>query len=181
MLRAMAAALGVTPMTVSRDQKSGETNVTPDDKPVPTSSDLKSTETNVSVEGNALPTNGIDGKTRIYQRKAAPKPSSAKAKLHIITFRHGFQCVLAARKGKQKTPNGYLAALIESTGKSRAELGYRAQFASLYPTDSELANALANCSSWHDVVVNLSTAPKKPFFRRVVPVTGRPRHLRQPG
>jgi N6-adenosine-specific RNA methylase IME4 len=56
--------------------------------------------------------------------------------------------MLAARDGKSRLPNRYLTALAERTGKSRAELKFRAQFATTYPTESELANALASYGSW---------------------------------
>jgi hypothetical protein len=68
--------------------------------------------------------------------------------------------MLADRKGKKRLPNGYLAALVECTGKSRAELGFRIQFAEQNPTEAELSNALDSFSSWHDVVQNLSANPE---------------------
>jgi hypothetical protein len=63
--------------------------------------------------------------------------------------------MLDARSGKKRLPNGYLAALIERTGKSRAELGFRIRFAEAYPTEAELSNALDSFTSWHDVVESL--------------------------
>lgn len=64
------------------------------------------------------------------------------------------QQMLTARDGAGRLPNGYLSALVERTGKSRAELKFRAQFAATYVTEDELANALA-LSSWREVVKSL--------------------------
>ena len=41
------------------------------------------------------------------------------------------------------------------SGKSRAELKYRAQFAATYESETELANALANCESWASTIRSL--------------------------
>jgi hypothetical protein len=59
--------------------------------------------------------------------------------------------MLAARDGAGRLPNGYLAELVERTGKSRSELGYRVQFAALYPSEQELSNALDSYGSWFEV------------------------------
>ena len=59
--------------------------------------------------------------------------------------------MLAARDGAGRLPNGYLADLVERTGKSRSELGRRAQFAATYPTDEELSHAVGTFTSWRDV------------------------------
>lgn len=64
------------------------------------------------------------------------------------------QQMLAKRDGAGRLPNGYLAELVERTGKSRSELKYRAQFAASVGED-ELANALALSSSWRDMVRSL--------------------------
>ncbi|HEY9408623.1 MAG TPA: MT-A70 family methyltransferase [Jiangellaceae bacterium] len=63
--------------------------------------------------------------------------------------------MLAARDGAGRLPNGYLAALVERTGKSRSELGYRVQFAAAFPTEAELSNALDSFPSWREVTKNL--------------------------
>ncbi len=60
------------------------------------------------------------------------------------------QQMLAARDGMGRLPNGYLAELVERTGKSRSELKYRAQFAASVPED-ELATAVASFGSWTDL------------------------------
>ena len=62
--------------------------------------------------------------------------------------------MLAKRKGA-KLPDGYLAELVERTGKSRRELAYRAQFAESYPTEESLCNALHNGVSWFEVTRSL--------------------------
>jgi N6-adenosine-specific RNA methylase IME4 len=59
--------------------------------------------------------------------------------------------MLAARDGKGRLPNGYLSELVERTGKSRSELGFRVQFAARYATEDELSNALDSYSSWFEV------------------------------
>lgn len=69
--------------------------------------------------------------------------------------------MLAKRDGAGRLPNGYLKSLVERTGKSRAELKYRAQFAATYADERELANALA-LSSWREVTKT---------FKRVVTTT----------
>lgn len=63
--------------------------------------------------------------------------------------------LLAARDGAGRLPNGYLADVVGRTGKSRAELTYRTQFAAQYPTETELFNALNSCSSWREVAKTL--------------------------
>lgn len=65
------------------------------------------------------------------------------------------QQMLAARDGAGRLPNGYLAALVERTGKSRSELGYRVQFAAAFPSDAELSNALDSFTSWREVTKSL--------------------------
>jgi N6-adenosine-specific RNA methylase IME4 len=59
--------------------------------------------------------------------------------------------LLAQRVGKQ-LPNGLLDQLVEVTGTSRQELGYRMRFAERYATADELANAVGNFGSWHAMV-----------------------------
>ncbi|MGI8682035.1 MAG: MT-A70 family methyltransferase [Mycobacteriales bacterium] len=66
--------------------------------------------------------------------------------------------MLAARDGAGRLPNGYLSALVGRTGKSRAELKFRAQFAATYATEAELANALASSNSWRGIVATLKKA-----------------------
>lgn len=68
--------------------------------------------------------------------------------------------MLAQRKGKQ-LPNGVLDELAERTGKSRAELKFRMQFAERYPTEDEVARALATCTSWTQIKKNLPKPPTK--------------------
>ncbi len=63
--------------------------------------------------------------------------------------------MLAARDGMGRLPNGYLSALVQRTGKSRAELGHRARFAAKFPTEEELSNALDSYGSWFEVTRNL--------------------------
>jgi|GEM_PF-1496270 len=65
------------------------------------------------------------------------------------------QQMLAARDGAGRLPNGYLSALVERTGKSRRELGYRVQFAETFPTEEELCTAVQGFGSWSDLRVAL--------------------------
>jgi hypothetical protein len=60
-----------------------------------------------------------------------------------------------AGKPSKQLPTGRLDELVEATGKSRSELKYRAQFAERYPTEDEVANALATYTSWFQVTQNL--------------------------
>ena len=62
--------------------------------------------------------------------------------------------MLAMRDRAGRLPNGYLAALVERTGKGRSELKYRAQFAAMYD-EEQLANALASHPSWRDLAASL--------------------------
>jgi N6-adenosine-specific RNA methylase IME4 len=80
------------------------------------------------------------------------------------------QEMLAARDGAGRLPNGYLADLVERTGKSRTELKYRAQFAETYPNEDELANALASFTSWFEVTQKaLAKTPSGPAAPPPVP------------
>ena len=63
--------------------------------------------------------------------------------------------MLSMRNGMGRLPDGKLTELAEATGKSRAELKFRAQFAAIYPSEPELANALASCNSWVSVIRSL--------------------------
>ena len=60
--------------------------------------------------------------------------------------------MLAARGGKKRLPNGYLAELVQRTGKSQTELSYRLRFAEMFPTQAELSNALESYTSWHALI-----------------------------
>lgn len=77
--------------------------------------------------------------------------------------------MLNARDGAGRLPNGYLTELVERTGKSRDELSKRARFASRFPTESELYNAVTQFGSWHQIAANLKAekdaadnAPQEP-------------------
>ena len=59
--------------------------------------------------------------------------------------------MLAARDGAGRLPNGYLAELVQRTGKSRPELSFRAQFAASYPTEEELSTAVDSYRTWTDI------------------------------
>jgi hypothetical protein len=63
--------------------------------------------------------------------------------------------MLAARAGKKRLPNGYLAELVRRTGKSQTELSNRLRCAEMFPTEAELSNALESYPSWHELVENL--------------------------
>lgn len=100
-----------------------------------------------------------------------------KNEADALRIRWEFGLVMLAERlknGGKNLPNGYLTELSERTGKSRSELKYRAQFAATYPSESELANALASCQSWRDVVASLKAAKDaEPTYVEPVPVEGK--------
>lgn len=74
--------------------------------------------------------------------------------------------MLAERDGMDRLPNGYMTELVNRTGKSRSELGYRVQFAEKYQTELELSNALDSFTSWRELVKS---------FKKATPITEPPR------
>jgi N6-adenosine-specific RNA methylase IME4 len=78
--------------------------------------------------------------------------------------------MVAARAGKAHLPNGYLAALVTRTGKSRAELKFRAQFAERYPSEDEMANALAIYGSWFEITQKALKRPAIELVPESLPV-----------
>lgn len=60
--------------------------------------------------------------------------------------------IIAARESNGRVPMGYMAALVERTGRSRQELSYRAQFAERFPSEDDLSNALDKFGSWFEVI-----------------------------
>lgn len=65
------------------------------------------------------------------------------------------QLMLAARDGAGRLPNGYLAELVERTGKGRDELSKRVRFADRYPTEDQLCDAITQFGSWYQITRNL--------------------------
>lgn len=59
--------------------------------------------------------------------------------------------MLADRGAAKRLSNGYIAALVDVTGKSRTELSNRLKFAEVF-TEEQLSNALDSCMSWHEIV-----------------------------
>ncbi len=92
---------------------------------------------------------GIERLVHIDQRIDANESDALRARWEFG------QQMLAARDGAGRLPNGYLASLVERTGKSRSELGYRVQFAAAFPTEDELSNALDSFTSWRDATKSL--------------------------
>lgn len=86
--------------------------------------------------------------------------------------------LLRARDGKGRLPNGYLTRVANETGASRSELKYRAQLATTYATEAELATAVASYRSWTDlrealakpkpVAVAAPVAPPEGLFSTIV-------------
>lgn len=72
--------------------------------------------------------------------------------------------------GGKKLPDGFLDSLVEATGKSRAELKKRRQFAEKFADDGALANALSNRPSWHEIVNDL--LPEETDAQRIVASAG---------
>lgn len=96
----------------------------------------------VSHEAGEVLDLGIERLVHIDQRIDAAEGDGVRAR-----WEFGKQ-MLAARDGAGRLPNGYLAALVERTGKSRAELTYRTQFAAQFPTEDELFTAVNSFDSW---------------------------------
>lgn len=118
----------------------------------------------MSLDSAAVADLGIERLVRIDERIDAHEGEAIRDR-----WEFGLDLV-AARDGAGRLPNGYLANLVQRTGKSRAELKFRAQFAERYPTEEELANALANCTSWRELVRSLKRAvPAVPAVPLAVP------------
>ncbi len=79
------------------------------------------------------------------------------SELEGIRARWDFGKLLLREREGKKLPKGRLAAISDATGKSRAEISNRMQFASLYPTKTSLSNALGNWSSWFEIVHHMGT------------------------
>ncbi len=69
-----------------------------------------------------------------------------------ITARWRFGCELLELRVGKKLPVGLLDELSEETGKSQTELRYRALFASRFPTEDVLVNAIDEYGSWYRIV-----------------------------
>lgn len=89
---------------------------------------------------------------RIDQQIDANESTALRARWEFGRF------MLAQRDGKGRLPNHFLSDLAAATGKSRAELKFRCQFAGTYRTELELANALASCDSWASAIRSLKAA-----------------------
>lgn len=61
-------------------------------------------------------------------------------------------------EGGKQVPKGVRNALVAATHKSRQELGFRMQFAKVYGSPDELANAVSKLRSWHAIIQGLSSA-----------------------
>jgi hypothetical protein len=104
----------------------------------------------------------IEEFVRIEKRIDAAVERQAEAEvLHADAVREELRArwesgreMLAERKGKQ-LPKGRLDKLVEATGKSQRELGYRMQFAERYPTEDEVCSALQTFTSWRQVCKSL--------------------------
>lgn len=101
---------------------------------------------------SACPPEDIERLVRIDQQIDANESTALRARWEFG------QQMLAARDGAGRLPNGYLAQLVERTGKSRAELGFRVQFAATYPTETQLSNALDSCASWSETIRSLKAS-----------------------
>jgi hypothetical protein len=89
-------------------------------------------------------------------RDADSRVDAAEGEGFYARWEYG-QALLRRRIGKQ-LPKGLLDEEARKTGKSRTELKYRAQFAERFPTEVEVANALATYGSWHNFVAGKSAA-----------------------
>jgi len=95
---------------------------------------------------------GIERLVRIEERISGAEDTGLRARWE---FGHE---LLAARDGKGRLPNHYLADVIKRTGASRTELKYRAEFAQRYPTEEEMVTAVTNCRSWTEIRDGLKRA-----------------------
>jgi hypothetical protein len=76
-----------------------------------------------------------------------------------IRARWEFGRILLHERVGKKLPNGRLAALAETTGKSESELKHRMNFAQRFPDEAALANAISQWGSWY-AIVNRGLAKK---------------------
>jgi hypothetical protein len=103
----------------------------------------------------------IEEYVQIDKRIDTAEERSADAIRESLRERWEFgKLMLAERKGKQ-LPKGRIGELVEATGKSQAELSWRAQFAEQYPTEAEVSRALETFTSWSQVKRSLPK-PGKP-------------------
>lgn len=109
----------------------------------------------------------LERMVRIDQRIDADESDALRARWEFG------QQMLTARDGAGRLPNGYLSALMERTGKSRSELGYRVQFAEVYPTETELSTVVDSFDSWTSLRSALKadrdSADNEPVVPQVVP------------
>lgn len=80
-----------------------------------------------------------------------------------IMARWEFGRELLARRVGKKLPDGLLDELVEVTGKSRAELQRRVQFAEKFSTEEALSHVCDNHGSWHDIVAQALPAEPKVY------------------
>lgn len=57
----------------------------------------------------------------------------------------------ALRSGKKRLPNGMLKQLADTLGVSRSELTNRMKFATKFPTEADVTNAVGKFGSWHNI------------------------------
>lgn len=69
--------------------------------------------------------------------------------------------MLAERKdnGGKQLPDGRMAELVETSGKSAAELKWRMQFAEQCETEEQVATRVATCGSWKKIKKSLPKTP----------------------
>jgi len=96
----------------------------------------------------------------IDKRIDTAEDRSADAIRESLRDRWEFGRLMLAKRRRKQLPNGYLDKLVEVTGKSRQELGYRMQFAERYPTEDEVSTAVETFTSWNAVRHSLPKSPE---------------------
>lgn len=76
--------------------------------------------------------------------------NSAESNGILDRWRFG-KMLLKERVGKQ-LPRGRLDEVAEACGKSQTEIKYRMLFATKFPTESKVVNAVDDFGSWHNIV-----------------------------
>jgi hypothetical protein len=97
----------------------------------------------------------------IERRIAAARATKEKAWREELTARWEFGRLVAAEAEANggRLPHGRLDEIADALEMSRTEVGNRRRFAERYPTDADLANALASFESWRQVLCSLGPPP----------------------
>jgi len=169
--RAIASVVGTSHQTVANDLAgSGVKKLTPDE-PVNGTEDVVEKNTTITgLDGKTYPSAKVKA---IREALAQPDETEAeespdewdgtystgyfdilevgitRREAQAIEARWEFgQELLNMRDENGSLPDGYLAAVVKATGKSRNELRYRERLAQRYPTEEMLNAAIEKFGSW---------------------------------